>query len=220
MIEIECRALLFDLDGVLVDSRVVIERHWERWASSHGLDVAEVLANAPGRRTVETIRRVAPQLDAVREATELAAAEAPDTDGLVAMEAARELLSALPREVWGVVTSGIRMTAETRLRHTGLPIPAVLVSADDVTRGKPDPEGYLTGASRLGASPPDCVVIEDTPAGLEAGRAAGMRTIGFAFQYAPEELGEADARIRRLADLHVDMGPGAGKGPIVLRLSS
>lgn len=220
-VEMECGALLFDLDGVLVDSRVVIERHWTRWAVRHGLDVATVLEAAPGRRTIETIRRVAPQLDAVREATDLAAAEAPDTDGLVAMEGAFDLLSGLPAEVWGVVTSGIRITAETRLRHAGLPIPAVLVSADDVTSGKPDPEGYLTGARRLGTLPSECVVIEDTPAGLEAGRTAGMRTIGLVFQYTSEELSEADRVIRRLTDLRIEMGEGAeDRLRLVLRASS
>jgi sugar-phosphatase len=212
----ECSALLFDLDGVLVDSRAVIERHWRRWAASQGLDASRVLEVAPGRPTVETIRLVAPSLDAVREAADLTASEAPDTEGLVAMVGAHDLVGALPPEAWGVVTSGIRITAETRLGHAELPLPQVLVSADDVTRGKPDPEGYLTAAKRLKALPSECVVIEDAPIGLAAARAAGMRTIGLAFQYGREDLFDADVVVDRLSDLDVKVKVSAGERQIVL----
>ena len=209
-----CLAVLFDLDGVLVDSRAVIERHWARWARGRELDLAGVLALAHGRRTVETIRLVAPHLDADREAADLAAAEGPDTDGLIVMEGARELVAALPPRAWAVVTSGTRPTADTRLRHAGLPPPVVLVTADDVRRGKPDPEGYATAAARLGIGASDCVVVEDAPAGLAAARAAGMRAIGLTSQSPPAELADADVVIRSLRELRV--ASGRGRRPIVL----
>lgn len=219
MTELECSALLFDLDGVLVDSLAVIERHWRRWATSRGVDVSKVLEVAPGRPTVETIALVAPHLDAEREAAAQAAAEAPDTDGLVPIEGALDLVGSLPRRSWAVITSGIRITAETRLTHAGLPIPEVLVSADDVSRGKPDPEGYLTAARRLGTAPSECVVVEDTPAGLAAAKAAGMRAIGVAFQFEPEDLADADADVvvERLTDLDVEVRSSAGQPSIILR---
>lgn len=220
MTAFECSTLLFDLDGVLVDSRSVIERHWKRWAASRGLDGSKVLEVAPGRPTVETIRLVAPGLDAVREAAELTASEAPDTEGLAAMVGARDLLRALPPRAWGVVTSGIRITAETRLGHARLPLPQVLVSADDVIRGKPDPEGYLMAAKRLDASPSECVAIEDAPIGLAAARAAGMRTIGLAFQCGREDLFDADVVIDRLTDLHVEVRVSTGERQIVLHAKS
>jgi sugar-phosphatase len=216
MLGFECSALIFDLDGVLVDSLAVIERHWRRWAASRELPVSRVLEVAPGRPTLETIRLVAPHLDADKEAAELTAAEAPDTGGLVAIDGALELLAALPPEGWAVVTSGIRITAETRLSHTGLPLPRVLISADDVSRGKPDPEGYLTAAERLGAHPSECVVIEDAPTGLAAAKAAGMRTIGVAFQFGCEDLAEADATVDRLNDLRVEVEASDGKVSMVL----
>lgn len=217
MRELDCSAVLFDLDGVLVDSRAVIERRWRRWANSHKLEPDQILEIAHGRRTIDTIRLVAPHLDAVEEATRLVETEARDTEGLVAMDGAPALISALPAGAWAVVTSGIRITATTRLSHVELPLPAVLVSADDVRRGKLDPEGYLTAADRLSIAPSECVVIEDTPPGLAAAKAAGMQAIGLAFQYSPEQLSDADSVVGRLTDLGVEI---AARGrPIVLRAS-
>lgn len=213
----ECSALIFDLDGVLVDSLAVIERHWSRWAASRGLSVSRVMEVAPGRPTLETIRLVAPHLDADREAAELTAAEAPDTEGLVAIDGALDLLATLPPEAWAVVTSGIKMTAETRLSHAGLPLPGVLISANEVSRGKPDPEGYLAAAVRLNARPSECIVIEDAPTGLAAAKAAGMKTIGVAFQFEREQLVEADAVVDRLTDLQVDVEASAGRASMILR---
>ena len=218
MTEFECVALIFDLDGVLVDSLAVIERHWRRWAASRGLPVPTVLEVAPGRPTVETIRLVAPHLDAEREAAELTTVEAPDTDGLVAIAGAHDLVAALPPRAWAVVTSGIRITAETRLKHAGLPLPAVLISADDVSGGKPDPEGYLTAADRLAALPSECVVIEDTPAGLAAANAAGMRTVGVAFQFGREDLAAAHAIADRLTDIRLEVASSGGAPLIRVRV--
>ncbi len=147
--ELSCAALLFDLDGVLVDSAEVVERTWRRWAARHGLDPAEVVRVAHGRRTIETVRLLAPQLAADDEVAALAASESTETDGVYEVPGARELLSSLPSGSWAVVTSGIRPVAELRIRHTRLPTPPVLVPADEVRHGKPHPEGYLQAAERL-----------------------------------------------------------------------
>jgi phosphoglycolate phosphatase-like HAD superfamily hydrolase len=138
MTEWDCDAVLFDLDGVLVDSAMCVERHWRRWAAEHGLDGDDLMRFVHGRPTVETIRLVAPHLPAEAEAARLNASEAFDVDGVVAIPGAARLVRSLPPDTWAIATSGTRDTAVTRLRHTGLPRPSVLVTADDVTRGKPD----------------------------------------------------------------------------------
>ena len=198
-----CRAILFDLDGVLVDSAECIENTWREWATRHHLEPDRVISLAHGRRAIETVRLVAPELAAHEELAALAASEATTSEGIHEIPGARELLERLPVGGWGVVTSGIRAVAEFRLRHTRLPLPSVMICADEIAHGKPDPEGYLTAASRLGRAGADCVVIEDTPAGIESARAAGMRVVAVATTYAPERLADADAVVARLADLKV-----------------
>src|SRR5690349_13284782 len=172
---IRCDALLFDLDGVLVDSTACVEATWRRWAASHNLDPDALLAGAHGRRSVDTIRQIAPHLAAEVEAAALAAHESTTTEGVYEVSGARALLERLPPHRWAVVTSGVRSVASLRISHTRLPAPPVLVCADEISRGKPHPEGYLTAARRLGIEPTGCVVVEDAPAGLEAARTAGMR---------------------------------------------
>ena len=198
-----CKAILFDLDGVLVDSAECVERTWRTWATDHRLDPERVIAVAHGRRTIETVQLVAPELSAELELTSLAASESTTSEGIYEIEGARELLERLPAERWAVVTSGIRVVAEFRLGHVRLQVPSVMICADEITRGKPDPEGYLTAASRLGYSSVDCLVIEDAPAGIESARAAGMRVIAIASTYPRESLTEADAVAERLIDLSV-----------------
>jgi mannitol-1-/sugar-/sorbitol-6-phosphatase len=209
---LRCAAILFDLDGVLVDSAACVDDTWRRWAVRHHLDPARVIEVAHGRRTIETVGLVAPHLSVEREVAELAESESTTTEGVFEVPGARELLERLPNGSWAVVTSGIRSVATLRIRHTRLPMPNVLVCADEIERGKPDPEGYLTAAERLGVSPGRCVVIEDAPAGIEAGRAAGMRVIGVTGTYPPERLGPADWTIPRLGVLEVDRVQG---GPVL-----
>jgi len=167
---ISCDAIIFDLDGVLVDSTPCLERHMRQWAAKHGLDAAIVLSLAHGRRTAQTIRLAAPQLDAEVGATAIEAAEAADTEGVVDMPGACALLAALPSTAWPIATSNSRRTAIMRLHHTGLPIPRVLITAESVQQGKPHPEGYLSAAEQLGVDPRRCLVVEDAPAGVSAGR--------------------------------------------------
>lgn len=204
--ELVCDALLFDLDGVLIDSSACIERNWRAWAEPHGIDVAEIMKVAHGVRSVETIRQMAPHLDAEAEAARLTALEVADTNGVVAMPGAHTLLAALPADAWTIVTSGGTDLATARLRAVGLPIPAAMVTADHVTRGKPAPEPYLLGAQRLNIAPERCLVVEDAPAGIQAGRAAGIRVLGVASTHQPNELLEqgVTALADRLADLVVD----------------
>jgi sugar-phosphatase len=203
MRQLDCEAIIFDLDGVLIDSSAVIERSWRLWAGERGLDEAEVLRLTPGRRMIEVVRRLAPHLDAEAEARRLAAREAADTDGLREVEGAMGLTRSLPPGVWAVATSGSRATALARLRFAGLPVPEVLITADDVTRGKPDPQAYLLAAERLDRPPAGCVVVEDAPAGIQAARAAGMRVIAVATTHAPQVLAGADALVDCLLDIHV-----------------
>jgi len=207
---LECRAVLFDLDGVLVDSRRCIELVWQAWAAKRGLDPWPFLAVAHGRRTSDSVRLVAPHLDAVAEARELDRLEEGETRGLAAAPGAEALLSRLREGQWAVVTSGNRAVATLRLGTSGLPVPRVFVTADDVRKSKPDPEGYLLAARRLDVAPAACVVVEDSPTGLAAGKAAGMRVIGVLSTHGADALARADARVARLADLGLEAGPAGG----------
>lgn len=214
---LRCRALLFDLDGVLADSTASVEHHWRRWAAAHGFDGDAIMHVVHGRRAIDTIRDVAPQLDAERELAALVEAEAGDTTGVVAAPGAAALLPRLPAGGWAVVTSGVRLVALARLRASGLPEPPLLVAADMIARGKPDPEGYLTAARRLGRAPADCVVIEDAPAGLAAARAAGMRCVALTTTHAAAELAGADLIAASLAALDVEIETADGAPSLAVR---
>jgi len=202
-----CKAILFDLDGVLVDSTECVERTWRGWATRHSLDPETVISLAHGRPTRETVRLVAPELNVEAEAALLEAGEAMASDGIYKIPGAREILESLPAGSWAVVTSGTRAIAEFRLKLTGLPIPPVLICADEIERGKPDPQGYLTAAAQLHRSADECVVIEDAPLGIQAAQAARMRVIAIAATYPRERLASADAVVERLADLTINHDP-------------
>jgi len=193
MTQIICSALLFDLDGVLVDSTPAVIRVWTRWALKHGLDTDEVVRKAHGRPSIATICEYFPQGDHEAENREVESGEIQDLEGVVPLPGARELLSALPSDRWTIVTSCTRPLATVRLRAAGLPLPSRLVTCDDVKHGKPDPEPYLKGASLLGASAKDCVVVEDAPAGIRAGKAAGARVIACRTTAPESELRAAGA---------------------------
>jgi len=205
--QLDCAAILFDLDGVLIDSTACIIRHWQQWAERYCLDLAEIMSVAHGRRTVETMRLVAPHLDVEEEAQRFAEIEAADAEGVVTIAGALSLLDVLPADVWAIVTSGTREVAKARLRSQGLPLPKIMVTAEDVTNGKPDPEPYLVAANRLGVPAANCVVVEDSPAGIAAAAAAGMRSLAVAFTHARHELGTATAIAGRLEDIQVGSSP-------------
>jgi mannitol-1-/sugar-/sorbitol-6-phosphatase len=202
---IDCEAVLFDMDGTLVDSRDIVERLWLHWAEEHGLSRETVLAVAHGRRTLETMELIAPDLASPEEAARLDALESEVDGGETMIPGAAALLASLPADRWAVVTSAGVALARRRIASVGLPIPRVLVGADDVVEGKPNPEGYLMAARRLGAPIERCVVLEDTPAGVLAGMAAGATVIGLRTTY--PSLDEAP---RTVSDLRAIRAERAG----------
>jgi sugar-phosphatase len=198
-----CSAILFDLDGVLVDSTRSVERQWRIWAREQRIDEEKVTAVAHGVRAVEVIRAVAPHLDAEAEVRKLESREANDHDGVTTMPGAFELVRSVPDGHWGVVTSGTRLLATERLLLFGIPIPKVMVTADDVALGKPHPAPYLKGAELLGMNPAECLVIEDAPAGIQSARAGGMKVIALSSTYPAAGLSEADIVIPKLNRIQV-----------------
>jgi sugar-phosphatase len=203
-----CSAILFDLDGVLVDSTRSVTRQWRRWAVENNIDPEKVLKIAHGVRTIEVVRLLTPHLNAEAEVKKIEQREADDTAGVVVMPGAAELIHSVPDGGWCVVTSGTRHLATARLRLANLPIPRVLVTADEVSNGKPHPEPYLKGAQLLGFDPVHCLVIEDAPAGIQSAHAGGMMAIGVASTFPASELHEADAVVSALQQLRVSVQDG------------
>jgi len=177
MTTIQCKAVLFDLDGVLVDSTPAVARVWTIWANKHGFDPEETVRRAHGRPSLATIRELLPNADHAAENSFVERMEIEDVEGVIALPGAVELLQTLPPNGWTIVTSCTRRLALVRLRAAGLPIPARLVTSNDIVNGKPDPEPYRKGAELLGVAASDCTVVEDAPAGIRAGKAAGARVI-------------------------------------------
>lgn len=210
------QALLLDMDGVLIDSTPAVERVWRKWAIEHKLDPDAVVEQAHGRRSVETIRAVAPHMNAERENVQVEQMEIDDKEGVTALEGASQLLRNLSSERFAIVTSATRPLAVARLGYAGLPVPQHIITADDVGEGKPSPEPYLKGAALLGAKPADCLVVEDTPAGIQAAHAAGMQVIALTTTYPEHELKSANAIVSSLAEVKAEIG----KEGIELRLLS
>ena len=188
MIEFSCDAILFDMDNTLLDSTVCNEAIMGRWAEKHGLDREHVIRVSHGRRTIDSIREAAPHLDAEEEAKEIDAEELIAREGIVPVPGVQRLLGQLKPHQWAVVTSASKALANFRMGCAGLSLPEVLITAEDVSQGKPDPEGYLKAASRLGVKPERCIVVEDSPAGIIAGRRAGMNIVAVTTTFSADKL--------------------------------
>lgn len=214
---IRCRGVLFDLDGVLVDSTPAVARVWAGWAREHGFEPDEVVRRAHGKPSIATIRELLPDADHEAENREVERREIEDVEDVIPLPGAMELLQALPLERWAIVTSCTRPLAGVRIGTAGLPKPKHLVTATDVVRGKPDPEPYLKGAQILGVSAKDCLVLEDAPAGIRAGKAAGARVLALRTTASDAELHEAGAEwiVDDCAELFLD-SDGAGEDFLLL----
>ncbi len=204
--KIQCRGVLFDLDGVLVDSTPAVARVWTIWAKKHGFVPDEVVRQAHGRPSLTTIRELLPHADHAAENREVERGEIEDTEGVIPLPGALELLQALPQDRWAIATSCTRALAEVRIRAAGLPFPEHLVTSTDVQHGKPNPEPYIKAAKTLSLSPADCIVVEDAPAGIRAGKAAGARALALRTTAPDAELTQsgADWIANDLASLRVN----------------
>jgi mannitol-1-/sugar-/sorbitol-6-phosphatase len=215
-------ALLFDLDGVLADSTPSVVRAWSAWARRVGIDPDELLPKVHGRRAIETIRAARPDLDAEAELATLVADETTDNADTDEIPGARALVSALPPDAWAIVTSGLREVATARLVAAGIPIPRVMITAESIERGKPDPDCYLKGAAALEVEPRDCIVVEDAPIGAAAARAAGMRLIALTTTHRADQLEPADLIVPDLTHLSVlvaERTNGANRGASRLQIT-
>jgi sugar-phosphatase len=199
----EVAAVLTDLDGVLVDSTSAVEAAWRRWAAERGVPWEELAVGLHGVRAADTIARFVPDTEVAAETARIDAYELEQLDRSTPIAGGRELVASLPTQRWAVVTSGNRALATGRLDRAGYPRPEVLVSADDVHVGKPDPEGYRAAAVLLGADPRACLVVEDAPAGVAAGKASGATVVAVTTSHPPEELRAADAVVAAPTDLAV-----------------
>lgn len=208
----QCKGFLFDLDGTLVDSLPVVERSWCHWADRHGIDHQDVLNFIHGKQAITSLRhfmagRTEEEIQA--EFTWLEQIEATDTEGIAALPGARKLLEHLnkARIPWAIVTSGSIPVAHARHKAAGLPTPEVFITAERVTRGKPEPDAFLLGAELLGLAPKDCVVVEDAAAGVLAGLNAGSHVIAVNVPADSPRLSEADFVLTSLTALGVTRGP-------------
>jgi mannitol-1-/sugar-/sorbitol-6-phosphatase len=212
----EAKAIVFDLDGVLVDTMPTIRAAWTQWAIDRNLAPGEVLASIH-MTGVELVRRFAPEVDPMAEVRRISARQASSETSLARFDGSLELLESLPQNRWAIVTSARQEPAIRHLTMAGLPVPHVLVTAEQTPRGKPDPSGYRLAAERLAVDPRECVAIEDSPGGVRAARGAGMMTLGVTNTHEPSELRDANALISSLADLEVTLGPGEDVGGMSVR---
>jgi len=208
LVTVRCKGVLFDMDGILISSIGSVERSWTKWAVSRGVDPVHTLSIAHGRRSIETVVELRPDLDAAAENEIIEQMEMDDTEGVEVLPGVHALLAALPSNRWTVVTSATRPLARVRLAAGGIPVPARFVTADDVSEGKPHPAPYLAGAALLEFKPEECVVFEDAASGAKAGRAAGCTVIATTFSHSVESLAAAQYLVPDLTGVEVEVLSG------------
>lgn len=212
------RGILFDMDGVLVSSIGSVERTWEKWALARGIEPEVAIRMAHGRRAIETVRHLRPDLNDLEELHWLEEMEVADKVGVSMLDGVRPILDSLPEHYWTVVTSATERLARARMEHGEIRVPSRIVSADNVQLGKPHPEPYRKGAEILGLSPDECLVIEDSASGAQAGRAAGCAVLATLFSHSVEDLRYADYIVRSLEDVQV-IASKDGSAPLTVRFT-
>ena len=203
MVTLHPRGILFDMDGVLVSSIGSVERTWEAWAKARGIDPAVAIKTAHGRRAIETVRQLRPDLNDMEELAWLERMEIADNGGLAMLDGVERILENLPEKYWTVVTSATEPLARSRMEYCGVRVPSHIVSADEVMHGKPHPEPYRKGAALLGLSPAECLVIEDSASGAKAGHAAGCKVLATLYSHSPASLSDADWIVHSLNEVQV-----------------
>jgi sugar-phosphatase len=201
---IRCKGVLFDMDGILISSLGSVERSWTKWAHMRGIDPAHAIGIAHGRRAIETVAELRPDLDSAAELKVIEDLEVEDNEGLMVLPGVLKVLESLPKGSWTVVTSATERLARVRLAAGGIPVPDRIVTADQVKLGKPNPEPFLAGAALLGLPAEECVVFEDSSSGAKAGRAAGCTVIATIFSHTIESLEAAHYLVSDLRDVRVE----------------
>jgi sugar-phosphatase len=205
---VRCKGILFDMDGILISSIGSVERSWTKWAQMRGVDPAYALKITHGRRAIETVATLRPDLDSTVELKVIEDIELADHEGVRVLPGVLDLLAALPKDRWTVVTSATERLARARLAEGGIPVPERLVTAETVTQGKPNPAPFLAGAALLGFKAEECVVFEDSSSGVQAGRAAGCVVVATPFSHPVEALDAANYLVADLSAVSVEMLPG------------
>lgn len=205
---IRCQGVLFDMDGILISSLGSVERSWTKWAQMRGVDPVYACSIIHGRRAIDSIIKLRPDLDPLPELKILEDMEIGDNDGLSVLPGVLDLLASLPKNRWTVVTSATERLARARLAAGGVPVPERLITADQVTEGKPHPAPFLAGAALLGFAPQECVVFEDSASGAEAGRAAGCTVVATTFSHSVEALYAAHYLVPDLTGVTASILPG------------
>ncbi len=213
-VKIHCKGVLFDMDGILISSLGSVERSWTKWATLRGVDPEYAISVVHGRRAIDSVARLRPDLDSEAELKIIEDIEMEDNDGLVVLPGVVDLLAALPARCWTVVTSATKRLARVRLAAGGVPVPERMVTAERVTHGKPHPEPFVAGAELLGFKPAECVVFEDSASGAQAGRDAGCTVIATTFSHAAAELNAAHYLVTDLTGIEVK--PGALSAALTL----
>ncbi len=214
-VRIRCKGILFDMDGVLISSIGSVERSWTKWALLRGVDPVLARKMAHGRRAIETIAKLRPELDSDAELRVIEDLEVADNEGLTVLPGVLDLIAALPADRWTVVTSATERLARIRMAAAGISVPQKLVTADQVKRGKPDPEPFLAGAALLGVTPAESGVFEDSPSGVVAGRDAGCTVVATTFSHSAESLNAAHYLVRDLTGIRIEIS----NGEIVIQLT-